>query len=182
MRKREEKSPFPRAWHSGTRELLADEGDWVEIYNRLLVDNHFRVLAIIDIEVKLEFVVYANMNISIGMSYWYKKCKTIRILSEGNGSWLTSDTIDLCEEQYELTAYAMGTLGLKAGVRLTVAVGLLSTRLASVGITAEVGGYAQLVGLSLLRTEVHRIERQNDKSHGSDVSGAWHLSGDQILA
>ena len=36
------------------------------------------------------------------------------------------------------------------------------------------------VGLSLLRTEVHRIERQNDKSHGSDVSGAWHLSGDQI--
>ena len=54
-------------------ELLADEGDWVEIYNRLLVDNHFRVLAIIDIEVKLEFVVYANMNISIGMSYWYRR-------------------------------------------------------------------------------------------------------------
>ena len=47
----------------------------MEIYNRLLVDNHFRVLAIIDIEVKLEFVVYANMNISIGMSYWYKNAK-----------------------------------------------------------------------------------------------------------
>ena len=31
-------------------------------------------------------------------------------------------------------------------MRLTVAVGLLSTRLASVGITAEVGGYAQLWG------------------------------------
>ena len=127
-------------------ELLADEGDWVEIYNRLLVDNHFRVLAIIDIEVKLEFVVYANMNISIGMSYWYKNAKRYVFSLKVMDRTATSDTIDLCEEQYELTAYAMGTLGLKAGVRLTVAVGLLSTRLASVGITAEVGGYAQLWG------------------------------------
>ncbi len=127
-------------------ELLADESDWVEIYNRLLVDNHFRVLAIIDIEVKLEFVVYANMNISIGMSYWYKNAKRYVFSLKVMDRTATSDTIDLCEEQYELTAYAMGTLGLKAGVRLTVAVGLLSTRLASVGITAEVGGYAQLWG------------------------------------
>lgn len=129
-------------------ELLADEGDWVEIYNRLLVDNHFRVLAIIDIEVKLEFVVYANMNISIGMSYWYKNAKRYVFSLKVMDRTATSDTIDLCEEQYELTAYAMGTLGLKAGVRLTVAVGLLSTRLASVGITAEVGGYAQLWAIS----------------------------------
>ena len=41
-------------------ELLADEADWVEIYKRPLVDQHFRVLLIIDIQVKLEFVVSAN--------------------------------------------------------------------------------------------------------------------------
>lgn len=40
----------------------------------------------------------------------------------------------------------MGTIGVKAGVRLTVRVGLLSTELASVGLSAEVGGYVQLWG------------------------------------
>ena len=40
----------------------------------------------------------------------------------------------------------MGTLGIKAGVRLTVRVGLLSTSIASVGISADVGGYAQVWG------------------------------------
>ena len=35
---------------------------------------------------------------------------------------------------------------MKAGVRLTVRVGLLSTELASVGLSAEVGGYVQLWG------------------------------------
>lgn len=73
----------------------------MEIYNRFLVDNHFRVLAIIDIEVKLEFVVYANMNISIGMSYWYKNAKRYVFSLKVMDRTATSDTIDLSEEQYD---------------------------------------------------------------------------------
>ena len=49
----------------------------MEIYKRPLVDQHFRVLLIIDIQVKLEFVVSANVNISIGMTYWYKNAKSM---------------------------------------------------------------------------------------------------------
>ena len=127
-------------------ELLADEADWVEIYKRPLVDQHFRVLLIIDIQVKLEFVVSANVNISIGMTYWYKNAKEYVFCVRVKERTATNDTIDLVEEQYEFTAYAMGTLGIKAGVRLTVRVGLLSTSFASVGISADVGGYAQVWG------------------------------------
>lgn len=127
-------------------ELLADEADWVEIYKRPLVDQHFRVLLIIDIQVKLEFVVSANVNISIGMTYWYKNAKEYVFCVRVKERTATNDTIDLVEEQYEFTAYAMGTLGIKAGVRLTVRVGLLSTSIASVGISADVGGYAQVWG------------------------------------
>lgn len=127
-------------------ELLADEADWVEIYKRPLVDQHFRVLLIIDIQVKLEFVVSANVNISIGMTYWYKNAKEYVFCVRVKERTATNDTIDLVEEQYEFTAYAMGTLGIKAGVRLTVRVGLLSTFIASVGISADVGGYAQVWG------------------------------------
>lgn len=127
-------------------ELLEDEADWVEIYKRPLVDQHFRVLLIIDIQVKLEFVVSANVNISIGMTYWYKNAKEYVFCVRVKERTATNDTIDLVEEQYEFTAYAMGTLGIKAGVRLTVRVGLLSTSIASVGISADVGGYAQVWG------------------------------------
>lgn len=127
-------------------ELLADESDWVEIYKRQLTNHHFRVLLIIDIEIQLDFVVSANVNVSLGMTYWYKNAKRYVFCVRVKDRTATSDTIDLCEEQYEFTAYAMGTLGIKAGVRLTVRVGLISTALASVGISADVGGYAQVWG------------------------------------
>lgn len=127
-------------------ELLKDESDWVEIYQRDLVNQHFRVILIIDIEVKLEFVVSANVNVSIGMTYWYKNAKRYVFCVYVKDRKATNDTIDLCEEQYEFTAYAMGTVGLRAGVRLTVSIGLVSTKLASVGVSAEAGGYAQVWG------------------------------------
>ena len=40
----------------------------------------------------------------------------------------------------------MGTLGLRAGVRLEIYAGLISKDLASIGIVAETGAYAQLWG------------------------------------
>lgn len=126
--------------------LLEDESDWVEIYSRDIVKKHIRVILIIDIEIKLEFVVSTNVNISMGMSFWYKNAKRYVFSLHVKGRKATSDTIDLVEEQYEFSAYAMGTIGLKAGVRLTIGVGLLSTELASVGLSADVGGYVQLWG------------------------------------
>lgn len=127
-------------------ELLEDEADWVVLYNKNLVNYHYRVLLIIDIQVKLDFVVRANVNVSMGMTYWYKNAKRYVFCIRIKNRSATSDTIDLCEEQYEFTAYAMGTIALKAGVMLTLKVGLISTELASVGISAEVGGYAQVWG------------------------------------
>lgn len=127
-------------------ELLEEESDWVEIYQRDLVNQHFRIILIIDIEIRLEFVVSANVNVSIGMTYWYKNAKRYVFCVYVKDRKASNDTIDLCEEQYEFTAYAMGTVGLRAGVRLTVSIGLISTDIASVGVSAEAGGYAQVWG------------------------------------
>lgn len=127
-------------------DLLEDEGDWVEIYTRNITAQHFRVIAVIDIAIEVDFVVWANVNVSIGMSFWYKNAKRYVFSLHVKGRKATSDTINIADEEYEFTAYAMGTIGIKAGVRLTVRVGLLSTELASVGLRAEVGGYVQLWG------------------------------------
>ena len=119
-------------------DLLEDESDWVEIYKQNIITRHIRVILIIDIAIELDFVVSANVNISLGMTFWYKNAKRYVFCLHVKGRKATSDTINITEEQYEFTAYAMGTLGIKAGVRLTVRVGLLSTELASVGVSADV--------------------------------------------
>ena len=127
-------------------DLIEDDGDWVELYTRNITAQHFRVILVIDIAFELDFVVWAKVNVSIGMSFWYKNAKRYVFCLHVKGRKATSDTINITEEQYEFTAYAMGTIGIKAGVRLTVRVGLISTELASVGLSAEVGGYVQLWG------------------------------------
>ena len=127
-------------------DLLEDESEWVEIYTKRIIAKHIRVILVIDIAIELDFVVSANVNISLGMTFWYKNAKRYVFCLQVKGRKATSDTINITEEQYEFTAYAMGTLGIKAGVRLTVRVGLFSTELASVGVSADVGGYVQLWG------------------------------------
>ncbi len=96
-------------------------------------------------------MVSANVNISMGMTYWYKNGKryvySILVFSKN----VTSDTIDLSEEQYEFSVYAIGTVGIRAGIRLSAGVGLISTRLASVGFSSEVGGYAQIWGICIIK-------------------------------
>ena len=127
-------------------DLLKNEADWVDLYTKSLTSSHVRVIGIIDVAFDVEFVVSANVNISMGMTYWYQNAKryvySIMVFSKN----VTSDTIDLSEERYELSVYAIGTIGIKAGIRLSVSVGLISTKLASVGFTSEVGGYAQIWG------------------------------------
>ena len=75
----------------------------------------------------------------MGMTYWYKNAKRYVYSIMVFDRKVTSDSIDLSEEQYEFSVYAIGTIGIRAGIRLSVAVGLISTKLASVGFTAEVG-------------------------------------------
>lgn len=56
-------------------DLIEDDGDWVELYTRNIQNKHIRILYVIDIAIELDFVVWAKVNVSIGMSFWYKNAK-----------------------------------------------------------------------------------------------------------
>lgn len=148
-------------------DMLDDEADWVELYSKSLTESHVRVIGIIDIEFKIEFVVSANVNISMGMTYWYKNAKRYVYSIMVFDRKVTSDTIDLSEEQYEFTVYAIGTIGIRAGIRLSVAVGLISTKLASVGFTAEAGGYAQVWGYLYYQLKYAASQGRSTSSMGA---------------
>ena len=59
---------------------------------------------------------------------------------------VTNETIDLVPEHYEFDVCVMGTAGIKAGIEFEIERGLFCLELDSIGISAEVGAYAQLWG------------------------------------
>jgi len=148
-------------------DMLENESDWVDLYTKSLTSSHVRVIGIIDVAFDVEFVVSANVNISMGMTYWYQNGKRYVYSIMVFGKNVTSDTIDLSEEKYELSVYAIGTIGIRAGIRLSVSVGLISTKLASVGFSAEVGGYAQIWGYLYYQLKYAASEGRNTSSMGA---------------
>jgi len=128
--------------------MLEQESDWVELFSQEIFKSEggidpFHILAY---EIAVEFVVSANMNISIGCDFWYENAKRYTYSVGVFANSVTSDTVDLVEEHYEFTFYVMGTMGLRAGIRAGIKVGLFTTALASVGFTAEAGVYARVWG------------------------------------
>lgn len=128
--------------------MLQNDSDWVELFSvKLFEQNGFvDLLHILCYGVGADFVVSANLNVSIGFDFYYENAKRYTFSLGLFSKTSKSDTIVLVEEKYEFTFYVMGSMGVRAGIRLEVAVGLFSLKLNSIGITAEVGAYVRMWG------------------------------------
>ena len=91
-------------------------------------------------------VIRGNVNLSLGADMEYQVGKRysfwLHIMDLESGS----SEMDLIDERFGFQFYVMGTLGLRAGVKLELACGLLSTSLASIGANVEVGIYVKIYG------------------------------------
>jgi hypothetical protein len=130
------------------RAMLQNESDWVELFSQDIFTQEGFVdpFHILVYEISLKFVVSANMNISIGCSFYYENAKRYNYSLGLLSKKCTNDVIDLVEEHYEFSFYVMGTMGLRAGIRLEIKVGLFSLELDSIGLSAEVGVYVRVWG------------------------------------
>ncbi|WP_162341242.1 InlB B-repeat-containing protein [Paenibacillus paridis] len=128
--------------------MLENETDWVDLVEEEIFeyDKHL-LMGLLHINFKGNFVISMNPNIALGIGFSYESAKRYTAsfkLSEGSPSF---GTVDLPGDgTYDFYFYVMGTLGLKAGIRLDLAAGLFHVELDSVGITAEGGAYLQLYG------------------------------------
>ncbi|WP_256759504.1 S-layer homology domain-containing protein [Cohnella sp. WQ 127256] len=127
--------------------MLETESDWVDIFDKELykVDQRF-LMGIVQVTFEAKFVVSANVNLSVGSIFSYENAKRYIFNVKVFAKEVTTQTVNLVEEKYEFTFYIMGTLGLRAGLRLEIAVGILSTDLNSIGFVADVGAYVKLWG------------------------------------
>lgn len=129
-------------------ELLGSESDWAQLFSRELFSKtyHIKILAI---KLKVDFIVRADVNLTMGTDLEYEVGKRynfwVKIFSGTSGS---SET-DLLDERFGFQFYIMGYIGVKAGFKIDVAIGILSTSIASVGANVEFGPYVKLYGYFL---------------------------------
>ena len=152
-------------------EMLENNPDWIDLVNKNIFSNEARILAgIIVVGVQGDFVVSAKVNIMLGMSFHYQVYKrytfTLNVFSKSS----SSNCVDLKKSEYQFDMYVMGTLGIRAGIRLTVYAGLFSKKVAAIGITAETGAYIQMWGYFYYSTSW-----QAGSGKSSSASGAMLL-------
>ncbi|MEG2583807.1 MAG: InlB B-repeat-containing protein, partial [Oscillospiraceae bacterium] len=128
--------------------MLQNDSEWIQLFSQDICRTNgaidpFHVLAY---EFGLSFVVSANLNISLGIDFYYQNAKRYTYTVAVFAKSVTSDVIDVLEEQYEFTFYVMGVLGVRAGILLEAKIGLFDTDLDSVGFTAEAGAYFKVWG------------------------------------
>lgn len=130
------------------REVMRNADDtWTEILNVKLFENNGNAfLHIFCWQVKGSFIVSANLAVSLGMSFDYTTQKRYNFSVRVKSRQTTNQTIDIITPQYNFDFYVVGTIGIRAGLRLEMYVGLFSLKLDKIGITADVGAYAQLWG------------------------------------
>lgn len=128
--------------------MMNVETDWIKLVEEEIYTFEVFYMGLV-IGVETDFVVRADMNIAIGSSLQYEVGKRysfwfeIGLFTPSSGS----DTMDLLDEQFAFNFYVMGKLGVKAGIKAKIYVGIGSGKLASVGIAAELGPYIKLWGL-----------------------------------
>ena len=127
-------------------EMLGEEDNgWLELCKIKIFDIPIN-LWIFQISIEGNFVVRANVNIALGANLEYEIGKRyvnwFSIFGNGSGA----EEIDLIDERFAFQFYAMGHVGLKAGILIEIKVGIISTKIGNVGISAEVGAFAELYG------------------------------------
>ena len=126
-------------------ELFNNESDWAQILNRELFSKQYHI-KILAIKLSVNFIVRTDVNLTMGADLEYEVGKRynfwVKIFSGKSGS---SET-DLLDERFGFQFYIMGYVGVKAGFKIDVAVGIISTSIASVGVNVEFGPYVKMYG------------------------------------
>ena len=130
---------------------------WVDLIAENIFDwngavDPFHVFAF---RLKADWIVAAQLNAAVGVGVNYERSVrqtfSFMLFHKSNE---TNQTEETDPSVFRLDAYLFGALGLRAGIRLTVGVGLFDCRLDSVGFEGEIGIYCRFWGLFYAGIEI----------------------------
>lgn len=150
--------------------LVSNDTDWVRVVEYNITEVKKSVpfgIPLINIHFNVDFVVEMDAALSIGFDFEYVEGKRHVFTLSVKDRTAYSDTIDLQEKTYQFCFYAMGRIGLKAGIEMGFSISVFSHSLGNVGFEAGAGAYTKLYGYFF-------YELRYSDSQGKDVqySGA----------
>lgn len=133
--------------------MLSNESKYIDVVNQKLFEiaGSPDPIHLIEFSLGVNFVVGLKINCMMGWGISYANAKQycfmvhINVFGDGD-STCTSSNADLETPNFRADFYAFGNVGLRAGIRLDARVGVVSTKLNSVGIIAEAGLYGEVYG------------------------------------
>ena len=148
------------------------EESWIELFRKEIYSKEGPVdrLHILVYGISADFVVSANLYVTLGMSFEYEAAKRYTFSLKLFSRSVTNGTVDLVTPHYNFDFYVMGTAGIRAGVEFEIGIGLFSLKLDSIGITAEAGVYARMWGYFY-----YHLEWEKGKDKVSNAAGAMFV-------
>ncbi len=102
-------------------------------------------LKVMTVEIPVDFVVKMDAAAGVGIEYNYYNSFNIGVVKDPNSTNLRSYATSNKDAQ-DMTVYAAGHIGMKAGVRATLKVAFTKIKLLEIELSAEFGVYADLYG------------------------------------
>jgi len=131
------------------KEMVKQESEWMDLVEKEIFSAEVCYYGIA-LGIDVSFVVSIDVSLAIGSNLEYEVGKrfTVWYLLTGD---LHSDhgctSTNIIDEKFSFQFYIMGRLGLRAGLRARVFIGLFSGKFASIGLAVELGPYLKLYGL-----------------------------------
>ena len=155
-------------------EMLENESDWIELVHKEIFHQDIHIF-IFAIGIGADFVIKGNVNIALGANMEYVVGKRYSfwfdIVSKTSGS----SEMDLLDEKFAFQFYVMGQLGLKMGVEAEICAGIISTKIGSIGFTAEFGPYVKMWGYFVYEYTKLRPANTTTWNYNERMMGALYL-------
>ncbi|MCR5742219.1 MAG: InlB B-repeat-containing protein [Lachnospiraceae bacterium] len=103
-------------------------------------------LHLVAISLGIRFVVRFKLNVMLGVSLTYGNAKQISANFTVFHPNSSSTVGDLETPNFRVDFYIFGMVGIRVGFMFDFRIGVISTKLASIGITAEIGVYLEFYG------------------------------------
>ncbi len=155
-------------------EMMNRESQWIEIVRKQMM-NVEQCYYGIAANITVYFIIKSKVNVAIGSEIenlvGKRYCFYFDIIEGDSGSNIS----DLTEERFAFNLYAMGNLGLKTGLEVDITAGIGSTRIASIGGSAELGVYVDFWGYFIYSYSKYRPEESRQEYIDEQIMGAMLL-------
>ena len=133
--------------------MLGNDAAYIDLVNKEIGTFATPVdpFHLVEFSIGAYFVVSFKLNAMIGTGVSYENAKQFTyhvrkyVCARGEDEKESSQA-DLATPHFRADFYAFGMIGIRVGIRIDVRLGIISTKLASIGVTAEIGLYAEVYG------------------------------------